>query len=119
MAQIKFVRERKTVEADNGANLADVMRANGIDLSTLRVKLCGGHGVCGGCRVLIRGGDENVSPKTWVERLRLAISFLEVGHESDLRLACQVLVKGDVVVETAPKLDWWGRPIRYVTRESD
>jgi len=46
---------------------------------------CGGHGVCGGDRVLIREGRNNLSQVTEAERKHLSQEELEQGY----RLACQ------------------------------
>jgi ferredoxin len=54
---------------------------------------CRGRGVCGTCAVRIEGP---VSEPTAAERLRLRLPPHDV--DSGLRLACQVSVKGDLVV---------------------
>ncbi len=55
---------------------------------------------------------ENLCPKGTVERISLAahpITMLaRIGHEDEMRLACQVQVNGDCTVETQPPFNWSG-----------
>jgi ferredoxin len=117
--RIRFVRERLEVEVPAGANLGAVMSMHGVDLQRTRIRFCRGHGICAGCRVYLKSGEENVSERTFIERLRMALGFFSIGHEGEVRLACQTRIEGDVSVETEPAVDWFGRPWRYVTRDSD
>ncbi len=119
MPKVTFVRERKTVECEEGANLREVALANGIELyrGIHRYLNCRGHGMCGKCAVVVRSGGENLSPPTVIERVRIALMpFLPIGREGKLRLACQSRVLGDVEVETKPGLHpvpaefWLKRP---------
>jgi uncharacterized 2Fe-2S/4Fe-4S cluster protein (DUF4445 family) len=52
---------------------------------------CGGHGRCGGCRVIVEG---ETSPPTSAELEHLSQADLQAGY----RLACQVKLLGDAVV---------------------
>jgi ferredoxin len=52
---------------------------------------CGGHGVCGGDRVLICKGRSELSPVTEAETKHLTREELEQGY----RLACQAWPQGD------------------------
>ena len=51
---------------------------------------------------------ENLTPKTFKERLRLALSLASIGHEDEMRLACQTCVLGDCAIETKPAFNWSG-----------
>ena len=53
---------------------------------------CGGNARCSTCRVLVTGGLENCAPRTAPEHL--LANRLHFG--SDIRLACQTTVAGDV-----------------------
>ena len=98
MANLTFQKEDKLVIAADGANLREKALEHQIDLYTLRGKLtnCGGYGQCATCVVEIVEGLENLSPKTDFEQRKLK------KKPDNYRLACQVLVNGDITVKTKP-----------------
>jgi ferredoxin len=55
---------------------------------------------------------ENVSPKGTIEKLNLlchpATMLARIGHEDEMRLACQLGVNGDCTIETHPPFNWSG-----------
>ncbi len=57
---------------------------------------CGGSCVCTTCHVIVRGGWENLSRMREDEEDRLDMAS---GLTARSRLACQAVVRGDVVVE--------------------
>jgi ferredoxin len=65
---------------------------------------CHGLGSCGTCAVKITG---KVSPLTIMEKWRLG--FPPHKRSSGLRLACQVKVQGDLIVEKGT--GFWGQKI--------
>jgi ferredoxin len=118
MPKVAFVNEKTEVEVPEGSNLREVARQAGIQMNYLpldtssgllgRYLNCMGHGHCGSCRVFVKKGMENLAPKGWWERFRLATMLSSIGHEEEVRLACQVQVKGDCTVETHPLFNWSG-----------
>ena len=114
MPVVYFVKQQRAVECPVGANLRDVARQNGIDVYVFPNNLvnCRGNGLCGTCRVLVKKGMENLSPKTFMERFNFnahPLTMLAViGHEDEMRLSCQVRVNGDCSVETQPAMNWSG-----------
>jgi Ferredoxin len=98
MANIKFVNEQKEIIAMDGANLRIKAMEHGIDLYKFMGKLtnCGGYGQCGTCIVEITAGADKLSPLTPSEERKLK------RKPANYRLACQVLVNGDVSVKTKP-----------------
>ncbi len=98
MATVHFCNEQKDLVVADGANLRLKALENRIDLYKIYGKLmnCGGYGQCGTCLVEIVAGGENLSPRTPAEA-----RFLKRKPDS-YRLACQVLVNGDVTVRTKP-----------------
>ncbi|MGQ0635533.1 MAG: ferredoxin [Planctomycetaceae bacterium] len=114
MPRIKFVKEKREIEVEPGANLRTAALKEGIPLYPGLHKYvnCMGFGQCASCRVQIAKGLENVSPQGFFERLRLLLGpitfFARLGHEKDLRLACQTRVNGDIEVETQPEVNWHG-----------
>jgi len=106
MPKVKFLRENVELAVPEGANLRkEAMRAN-IELyrGIHRYLNCRGNALCGSCAVSIKGGRENCSTAGFREKLRLLLSYLPIGREGEIRLACQVRVLGDIQVETTPSL---------------
>ena len=56
---------------------------------------CGGKGKCTTCKCVVLEGAENFSPLTPSEKQYLKLDKLH----SNQRLACQVILKGDVVLQ--------------------
>jgi ferredoxin len=99
---VEFRGER--VECERGAVLRDVLRKAGLTAHNGRSAAlnCRGHGSCGTCAVAIEG---ETSERTRRERLRLAAPPHD--PDSELRLACQTRVEGDLVVTKHP--GFWGQ----------
>ena len=116
MPKVVFVNEKdkQEIEVEAGANLRAEARKHGVELykGLARTLNCRGLGLCGTCRVLIKSGMENLGPKTLAEKLNLNLHPLTmlaaIGHEDEMRLACQVQVNGDCTVETQPGINWTG-----------
>src|SRR5205814_1611388 len=95
MPKIVFVNEKQEIEVPDGANLRQEARKAGIQLykGIHRIANCRGLGLCGSCKVLVKKGMENLSPKGRLERFTLATAptcmLAVVGHEDEMRLACQ------------------------------
>jgi ferredoxin len=85
----------KTFDCETGANLRQVLLANGIDLynGAATTVNCHGLGTCGTCAVQVEG---EVSEAGWREKARRSLP----PHKSDrdLRLSCQTKVIGDLRV---------------------
>jgi ferredoxin, 2Fe-2S len=58
--------------------------------------VCGGNSACDTCQVIVREGDQNLSPQNEFEEDRLR--YLP-DLTSQSRLGCQAVVNGDVIVE--------------------
>jgi uncharacterized 2Fe-2S/4Fe-4S cluster protein (DUF4445 family) len=83
----------RRVQVVEGSTLLEAARKAGVGLNAV----CGGTGICGTCRVRIVEG--RVSPPNTSEA-----NFLDQGEfEEGFRLACQVEVQGDVLVDVPPK----------------
>ena len=114
MPKVAFVNEKTEIEVPAGSNLRDEARKAGIQVNDgiSRYLNCFGNGFCGTCRVLVKKGMENLSPKGTIERLNLAAHpatmLARIGHEDEMRLACQVRVNGDCTIETHPPFNWSG-----------
>lgn len=121
MPKVVFVNEKQEIEVEKGANLRTEARKAGIAIHgtiltflnpVTNVLNCRGNGLCGTCRVLVKKGMENLSAKTFIEKANLAAHpesmMVGIGHEAEIRLACQVAVNGDCTIETHPTLNWSG-----------
>jgi len=61
--------------------------------------ICGGKGLCGKCRVIVRGGEEQLSPASQAEKRVLSDDDLKCGF----RLACRAVVAdGGMIVLEVP-----------------
>ena len=110
MPVVNFVNEKKQVLVPENANLRKAALEAGVGLypGIHKALNCHGFGHCGACRVLVHEGRENASKMGWMERLRLKLSMAFIGHEDEMRLACQTRVCGDMDVETRPPLNLFG-----------
>ncbi|MBS7640847.1 MAG: ASKHA domain-containing protein [Candidatus Bathyarchaeia archaeon] len=88
--KVIFQPEGKRVKCPPNVTVLEAAKAVGVDITAV----CGGLGRCGKCRVIIETGGESLNPVTEAERNFLSDTEISMGY----RLACQVLVKSDLVV---------------------
>lgn len=119
MPKVHFIREEKVIEVPAGSNLRKEALKAGINLypGPFKVLNCRGFAVCASCRVILRNGTiRNTGPKTMAERLtpwhNPLYAFATIGHEDEMRLACQTTVMGDIEVLTMPGFNWHGEETR-------
>ena len=112
MPKIKFIREDREIEVEEGANLRKAAIKEGIQLyqGMSQTFNCHCFGQCAECRVLVKDGMENASPPGALEKMRALMGFWRVGHEDEARLACQTKVEGYMEIETQPAYNWCGVP---------
>lgn len=110
MPVVNFVNEKKQLQVPEGANLRTAAQEAGIELYPGIHKYLNCHGLsqCAACRVLITKGMDNASPMGMMEKMRLKCSFVYIGNEDSMRLACQTKVMGDMDVQTKPPLNLFG-----------
>jgi len=94
---IIFQPHGKRTEADKDNTLLEAAEKAGININSI----CGGEGLCGKCRVIIREGGENLSSPSKAERRALSREDLANGF----RLACQARIKreGLIIIEVPPE----------------
>jgi 2Fe-2S ferredoxin len=100
--KVTFTNLNKTVEFESGKlpydkhgkpeSILDVAIHFGITLD----HACGGVCACTTCHVVVKSGEQNLTPKDEDEEDRLDFA---PGLTPRSRLACQAIVKGDVTVE--------------------
>lgn len=92
--QAQFViNGERTFNGPLGGKLIDTLSHEGIHLPTS----CNGAGTCGLCRVQVSGPIDDVLP---IERAKLS----DHDIKNNYRLACQVVVRGDMAVTLAPEM---------------
>ena len=94
----------KTITCPMGANLRRVLLDHQVDLYNGKAKYINCHslGTCGTCAVKIEG---KVSSANWKDKSRCSLP--PHSPESDLRLACQTQVLGDIKVSKFDR--FWGQ----------
>lgn len=99
----------KSFSCEVGANLRQVLLANGVDLynGNARIINCMGIGTCGTCAVQIEG---EVSPPNWKDNARRSLPPHQIDRP--LRLACQTQVLGDITVSKFNA--FWGQGVDRV-----
>ena len=101
MLDITFVgpdgKVRRKIQAEAGENLRVAAIRNKFSLypHILKILNCRGRGLCASCTVRIISG--RISPKNELENAKLKSNAL---NNHNLRLACQVIVNGNLVVKT-------------------
>jgi len=84
--KIKFSPDEKTVEAQQGDTILEAAQAAGVDINNV----CGGDGVCGKCRVIVRKGDVNAPSTVFLTRRDIQQGYV---------LACLAKIESDLEVE--------------------
>lgn len=97
MPIVKFERENKTVEVEDGESLRYIALDHDIPiycgfLNATKLVNCHGNGICGTDRVQITPSSA-VNPRTAAERIHLR-------KKPNLRLSCQVEIHGDCTITT-------------------
>lgn len=97
MPIITFEKENKTVVCNAGEDLRHVARAHGVELycGIWKALHCRGNGLCTKCEVEIPIAT-NLGARSGMEEIQLK------GRPLIRRLACQVIVHGDMSVRTHP-----------------
>lgn len=85
---VRFLPSELSVEIEKGASILEAAQKAGIYISNL----CGGEGVCGECKVVLRGGKVE-----GLERSRELLGEAEVAL--GYVLACQTIPVDDITVE--------------------
>jgi len=88
--KVIFLPEGKIIKVEKGTNLLEAATQAGVYVNSI----CGGDGICGKCRVVIRKGEVKTSPTTLLSREDIKKGYV---------LACQTEVVRDVEVEVPPE----------------
>ncbi|OXU15526.1 ASKHA domain-containing protein [Sedimentisphaera salicampi] len=92
LIQVKFLNHKHSVHINRGETVLDAAKKAGVYINSP----CGGMGLCGKCRVLIKSGQTRITAE---ERKFLSPEELEKGF----RLACKAVPEGDLAVQAEEK----------------
>ena len=93
---VQFAPAGVTVEVPAGVTILDAARKARVHIESL----CGGDGVCGKCRVIVRRGLVNGGTTDLLTREEIREGYI---------LACEARVAGDLLVEVPPESQLRGR----------
>ena len=88
--KVTFHPTGEMVEVERGTTLLETAKDAGIFIASI----CGGDGICGKCRLIIKDGEVEASPTTHLSREEIQAGYV---------LACQTKVVGDVEVLIPPE----------------
>jgi len=88
--QVTFWPEGDRVRVPLETTILDAAKIAGVDLASS----CGGDGLCGKCRVIVRQGNVTAQPTSLLSREEIRRGYV---------LGCQTKVTGDVEVEIPPE----------------
>jgi len=84
--KVTFLPQGEVIQIEKGVTLLEASIRAGVYVNSI----CGGDGICGKCRVIVKEGDVITHPTTLLKRDEIKRGYV---------LACQTEVTGDVVVE--------------------
>lgn len=90
MPKVVFHPDDESIEVERGVTLQAAAKAAGVELASI----CGGDGICGRCRLIVKNGNIDAAPTTLLSREEIQKGYV---------LACQTKVLGDVEVEVPPE----------------
>jgi len=93
MIKITFLPDEKNIKVNEGTTILEALEEVGININTP----CGGKGVCGKCKVLIK---EGITAATPIEEVILSKEEIKKGF----REACQTKLFKDTVIEIPPEI---------------
>lgn len=88
--KVTFLPQGETIQVEKGITLLEASAKAGVYVNSI----CGGDGICGKCRVIVKEGDVITHPTTLLKREEIKKGYV---------LACQTEVAGDVIVEVPPE----------------
>jgi len=90
ICHVRFLPDDRSVDVERGETVLAAAQKAGIYVSSL----CGGDGICGKCRVILREGQIQSKPTVLLDREEIRENYI---------LACQSTVQGDLLIEIPPE----------------
>ena len=94
---VRFEPDGKSVELESPATVLDAAKLAGISINAV----CGGEGMCGRCKVIVRSGEVRAEPTTHLSREEIRDGYV---------LACRCYLDGSAVIEVPPESRIEGAP---------
>ncbi len=88
--KVTFLPQGETIQVEKGVTLLEASIRAGVYVNSI----CGGDGICGSCRLIVKEGDVTTRPTTLLKREDIKKGYV---------LACQTEVIGNIVVEIPPE----------------
>lgn len=88
--KVTFLPQGETVQVEKGVTLLEASSRSGVYVNSI----CGGDGICGKCKLIVKEGEVRTKPTTLLSRDEIKRGYV---------LACQTEVIDDVVVEVPPE----------------
>ncbi|RKY03563.1 MAG: ferredoxin, partial [Spirochaetes bacterium] len=88
--KVTFLPYKEIIEVEKGVTVFEAAARAGIYVNSI----CGGDGICGKCKVIIKEGEVVSHPTTLLKREEIKKGYV---------LACQTEVENDTVVEIPPE----------------
>ncbi|CAJ1967446.1 unnamed protein product [Cylindrotheca closterium] len=109
---LETASKQTSLKVQKGEVLRRALLRRGVSPHNGRARLinCRGLGTCGTCAVEIEGNDDAIVPAERNTKERLRLNFPPHGspdQSPNLRLACQVQVKDDIVIRK--RTGFWGQ----------
>jgi uncharacterized 2Fe-2S/4Fe-4S cluster protein (DUF4445 family) len=83
---VTFLPEEKTVFVDGQTTIVEAADLAGVHVNNI----CGGEGLCGRCKVIVKSGDVSTEPTMHLSREEIQLGYV---------LACKCLICSDAVIE--------------------
>ena len=94
---VRFLPDEKETTVPPGSTLLAAAETAGVYVNSV----CGGDGLCGKCRLIVREGEVKSRPTALLDRDEIRQGYV---------LACESLVQTDLSVEIPPETRLTGRP---------
>ncbi len=87
---VTFLPGNTSVTAARGKTILEVAASTSMPINNI----CGGDGVCGKCRIIVKSGTVNAEPNMFLTRKEI---------QQGIALACQTYIEGDCTIEIPPE----------------
>lgn len=94
---VTFLPDDRTVRVDDHNTVLEAAERAGVYIS----RTCGGDGICGRCKVIVRTGDVWTEPTIHLSREEVQSGYV---------LACKCYLRSDAIIEVPPESRLEGKP---------